>query len=995
MKKKLFLLASAISCLAGTAAPLPVHYDVDPPVVIDGSLKDWADVPALAVLTGTKKLVRNRGSEKYKYSGDKDLSAVLKVLWRPAGLKIAGKVTDNVHIQQGDQDIWAGDHLDLRLDMTPATVKEREDFGEGQFQFLLSPGDFNKKAPQIQVVQPEGMQLAGAQIAAVKTSYGYDLEAFIPWEGLNCGKVSFNRIIALDIFVSDSDCINEKQQKIKVLGALPLSQGRSRLQQLVTADGSGKADILAPAKLLNSAEGTVKKDQPFQLDWELSAEDVKNKAYLLEFAARADFSVAGGFASGMLNVEVNGKMLTADQLFGIPDSFTMRNGENLSLINSTGALTLPWAPDYQAADKHPKYSIPGRKTTEFVFNLSGLLKPGKNSVIFKVIPNRRNQKAVLKVNFVKLITHPAGLLVDPARPPAGKLPFYSPEAERKLPLYKNFQTKANKLSFTLNGEPVQLQSEFMSADSPWGDLSRSLIRHQRQIEQKAGYILVRDKFFNSGKTDAGIMQKHTLSLPNGIRKALINGNEFNIRYNSERELSSNPSIIALTANGSVGLLPWSDALSVHGIGGVNNGNLILADYELVIAPQTEHIAEFIIVPWDKANYWSWINQTRKITGANMPITLLPGLWMGSSATRLSASRQRSMIGNFGLNAVIQSNNCARDSQGLELRGTDWIDCPLTEYHAMRKNLDRWYPDKSVKQLVYFHCFLETTTNNIRQLYNRDLIRLANGKTTVYGSSRGNNHLHCILPNPDGWGKVGEQWIDTIFDKIKADGVFWDEFSVSNIKYAYNPDRWDNVSGDIDRQTGKVIRKKSSVTLLTQPWRIKMVDKIRKQGKYLIINGAPRTQKVRAMKIQTMFETGNISSLNQAHLASPVALGDHLTEKNFDDAWRIMLRALDYGSLYCAYYTYKSYPRQHKAMTCWMYPFTPIELHKGYVIGKERIITRISGCFGWGDKSEFEAKVFDANGKLTNQYPVKKVTHNGQNFAEVRIPANCAAVIIRK
>ncbi len=994
MVKNLFVLAALMCCFAGITAPIPVHYDIDPPAVIDGDLKDWENIPALAVLSGSRKLVCNRGSEKYKYSGDQDLNAVLKVLWRPAGLMIAGQITDNVHIQQGGENIWTGDHLDLRLDMFPETVNEREEFGDGQFQILLSPGDFAGQAPQVQLIKPEGMPFHGAKIAAVKTLEGYNLEAFIPWESLGCGKVSFNRIIALDILVSDSDCVTEKQQKIKVLGKLPMSQGRSRLQQVIMADGSGHAHTAAPAKILNSAEGTVRKDQSYQLDWELSEADIKQNSYLLKFEARADFHVVGGFAMGMLNAEVNGKMLTADRLFGMPDSFTLRNGENLSLINGSGALTLPWAPDFQSTDKHPKYSIPGHKTTEFVFNLSGLLKPGRNSVVFKIIPNRRNQKVVLKVGTVKLSAHQAGSLRDLTKAPTGEIPFYQPEKQQKQPLYRNLENNNNFLSFQAGSEVVQLQSKFMTAGSPWGDLSNSNVRHQRQIEPKNGYILVRDKFVNTGKTDAGVMQKHILSFKNGIRKAFITGNELNIRYNVERALNSNPSIIAMGKNNCVGLLPWSDALSVHGVGGINNGNMLLADYELVIAPGAEHTAEFIIIPWNKADYWSWINQTRRIVDSNQPITLLPGLWMGDGATRFSASRQRSMIGNLGLNAVIQSNNCAWDSQGLELRGTDWINSALTEYHTMRKNLDEWYPDKSVKQLVYFHCYLESTPGNIT-LYNRDLIRLANGKTTVYGTSRGNNHLHCILPNPDGWGKVGEQWIDAIFSKIKADGVFWDEFSNSNVKYAYNSDFWDNVSGDIDRRTGQVIRRKSSVTLLTQPWRIKMVNHIRQQGKLLIINGAPLTQKLRAMKIQTLFESGNISSLTQGHLASPVALGDHLTENDFSDAWKIMLRALDYGSLYCAYYTRKIYPRDHKAMTCWMYPFTPIELHKGYVIGEERIITRISGYFGWGDKSDFECKVFDSKGKLTEQYPVKKVVRNNQTFAEVRIPANCAVVIIRK
>lgn len=990
----MILFCSFLAVIAGNTERKVVHYDVDPPVVIDGDLSDWEDIPELANLSGAGKLARNRASERYKYSGDRDLSAVLKVAWRPDGLKIAGAVKDNIHVQNGGDDTWAGDHLDLRLDMFPETAKKQELFGEGQFQFLLSPGDFKKIPPQIQVIHPEGMPLKGGRIAAVKTSDGYRLEAWIPWSELNCGKVDFNRMIALDILVSDCDRAEEKQQKIKVVGSLPLSPGRSRLQHLVLADGNGKYNAAAPELQLSGQEGTVKRDQPYQLSWDLTAEDLKQKTYLLEFEARADFRTPGGYAMGMLNVEVNDTMLGVKQLFGMADNLTMRNGENLALINSSGALTLPWSPDYKAIDSHPRYSIPDRRMCVFRFNLSGLLKPGRNRVVFKIIPNRHNAQVTLKVGTVKLLAHPAGTLVDPTRPPVGELPVYMTEPPRNFPLYKDLEVRRDQISFRLGNDRATLQSEFMTAGSPWGDLSGSAIRHQRQIEQLDQYILVRDKFTNTGKEIAAVLQRHTVKLDSGIRKIFINGSEFSTRYYAERVLNGNSTVIALAKNTAVGMIPWSDALSVHGVGAAANGNIQLADYTLAIAPQTEYTAEFILVPWDRSDYWSWINQARRIVGANFPITLMTGFWLGDAATRFSAADQRSMIRNLGLNAVIQSNNCARDSQGLELRGGDWINSPLTEYHAMRKNLDQWYPDKSVRQLVYFHCFLETTPENIRR-YHRDLIRLADGKTTVYGTSRGNSHLHCILPGGSGWGKVAEEWIDCILDRIKADGIFWDEFSASNVKYAYNADLWDNVSADIDRNSGKVLQRKSSVTLLTQPWRQQMVNKIRKQNKCLIINGAPLTQTMRRMQIQTMFETGNISSLNGCHLSSPVALGDHLTEKNFADAWKVMLRALDFGALYCAYYTHKIYPRDHQAMSCWMYPFTPLELHSGYVIGKERIITRISGRFGWGDHSDFEAKVFDADGRLTDKYPVEKIVRGRQTFAEVRIPADYAAVIVRK
>ena len=108
----------------------------------------------------------------------------------------------------------------------------------------------------------------------------------------------------------------------------------------------------------------------------------------------------------------------------------------------------------------------------------------------------------------------------------------------------------------------------------------------------------------------------------------------------------------------------------------------------------------------------------------------------------------------------------------------------------------------------------------------------------------------------------------------------------------------------------------------------------------------------------------------------------------------MLRALDFGGLYCVYVTRKVYP-EYPTMTKWMYPFTPVELHKGYLIGEERIITKNSGLFGWGDNSDFEAVVFGTDGQVTDRYPVKKVMLDGKTYAEVRIPGNCAAVIIRK
>jgi len=78
----------------------------------------------------------------------------------------------------------------------------------------------------------------------------------------------------------------------------------------------------------------------------------------------------------------------------------------------------------------------------------------------------------------------------------------------------------------------------------------------------------------------------------------------------------------------------------------------------------------------------------------------------------------------------------------------------------------------------------------------------------------------------------------------------------------------------------------------------------------------------------------------------------------------------------------------------MYPITPIEIHSGYVIGRERILTNRSGLFGWGDAGDLEGYVYDRDGRPSQEYPVQKLQRDGKTYAEVRIPGGYSAAIVR-
>ena len=78
-----------------------------------------------------------------------------------------------------------------------------------------------------------------------------------------------------------------------------------------------------------------------------------------------------------------------------------------------------------------------------------------------------------------------------------------------------------------------------------------------------------------------------------------------------------------------------------------------------------------------------------------------------------------------------------------------------------------------------------------------------------------------------------------------------------------------------------------------------------------------------------------------------------------------------------------------------FPFTPIELRPGYIIGEERIVTNRSGIFGWRDASEAVVKVYDGQGQLLESPLVKHNLSDGLSQYEIRMPSDHVAILIRK
>ncbi len=758
--------------------------------------------------------------------------------------------------------------------------------------------------------------------------------------------------------------------------------------QALAAESDG-ADPLGHRSLL-ADQMTVPPGERRSLTWQAAPRREGHEPYL-SFKIAARSSEAAGYCNRGVQVLINEKPIDVERLSNRPPTATMQNGHVLSVAQGDGCFLIPWAPDFTVTDKHPVYALTdGVKACEYELYIGGLLQEGDNTVTFL---NTRSAGLgyTLMLGDIARRTRPDKPATPQFRPaPTGELPTIVPK--RKFPkTYSQLIVQGATISLAVNGHTFELQSEFSTPDGQWNTGSNRYFRHRRQLVEHDEWIEVRDTFTNLTNENLPLMQRHRSPVGQhatgvwlaGARMPTKSGRHFG---------GANPSAYAATDSGGLGLVALNDEFRVHANLVAERGSILVTDPYFVLAPQATYSAELAVVPVGDPEFYTFVNAARRMLNVNFTLDVcFAFMFHEPPVYRWSDETFTSFIENKSANFVVKSNYGVRTKEGHPARSTDWIAGPHTIYRDFHQRVRRWYPDRAVKTGIYYHSFLDTHEPNKRR-FALDRALDASGNHITYGQGR-NSHMSLYIPTqqPGHWGQESAGVLDVMLDRIGVDGVFWDEFSWSATPFVYS--HLDGCSADIDPKTHRIGRLKGSVALLSRDFRAYHVERIQKRGAVLIANGAPWTRTLGEFKFPAFTETGSISHCRKMLLYSPIALGDHLSERSEKDAYRIMLRALDYGCLYAWYGS--NFSATHKTLTDHMYPFTPLEIHAGYAIGKERILTNRSGLFGWNDASEFRAYVYDREGRATERHPVQRVERDGRAYAEVRIPGGYSAAIVRE
>ncbi len=742
-------------------------------------------------------------------------------------------------------------------------------------------------------------------------------------------------------------------------------------QQVVVADAERVVSVFAELELDRGA----KEKFPF-----VAPKLPSGREAVLVLKARLDTPRVAGHTPA-LRLTLNGTPLGADRLMHKPLRVRTRGGQ----VDSMAAgerLTTFYSPDFESPDSHPHYGLTGGvKACRFELRVTDILHRGGNELVVENSADPRVTRPLVAAD-ARIQSRPP-LPPPPGRAdaPVGPLPEYQPRAALETE-YQSKPLPEAQVEVTVGGERFLVQSRFSTPKPGWVHGTNAYFRHQRRVKPGPEVILVHDTFVNLTEENLPLMHRHQVEPSGPPGRVWLAGLEQPTGSGSIAQ-SSNPTAFAATSGGGLGLIALDDVFRIHVTSFAEKGAVGIGDRNLVLRPGATYTAEWAIVPSDLPDYWHFLNAARRLVGANFTI---PGAFAFLRASHPTQAWSDAQVADF-LRYKDAHYACASIGryQGRYAHGTAFQRVPQEPYRQAFARRRRLVP--GIQNLVYFHCFLDVTDEAPARFADARTL-LPDGRQADYGEP----YQRLFFPTQtNSYGPAIAKNVDIILDKIGAEGVYWDEHEYSARRYHYGSP-WDGVSGDIDATKMTIRRLKSSVTLLSQPWRVAMARRIMARGP-LVGNGVPLTRAMASLAFPCFVETGSISNCTRAHLYSPIALGDHLTERSQEDAYRTMLAALDYGCVYHWYNDLLVIPTHHH-LTRWMYPITPLELHQGFVIGRERIITKRSGLFGWGDRSRGEAHVFDHQGREVADYPAPAVERNGKVYTELRLPEGWSAAVVR-
>ncbi len=512
----------------------------------------------------------------------------------------------------------------------------------------------------------------------------------------------------------------------------------------------------------------------------------------------------------------------------------------------------------------------------------------------------------------------------------------------------------------------------------------------RRIKLTASRIEVEDTITN--KTDDVV--------------GVIFSNHINTRGQpgAHRSVYPNATVFVSVESAGLGLVALDDLYHLQQRTDLADGCVAIRDEHFGLDGKASYTFRWAAYPTASNDYYDFINQIR--TDENLKGTVEGGFAFTSSfdveSWETVEAKSLKYLSWGSLTRVMHNPT-------ISLEGWEFLDYP-----KFSEKLKTWISETKRAHpglKVGFHvAHALYATNRPKELFPDSLAIHADGKINCYGPSTMAYYGKYFSKElvDDGWrwwlfyptttnsfGKRMLEAADYMIEELGATVIWADGYISGYIRGGYTYDLWDGHSVTIDPNTKIVTRKKANVTYIAMPVLKAVARKFSDSGGVLITNGKPGPLSFQKENVIASAETsgGDQQPVSMLHLARTVTpLGSPRAIKTKRDVYRDILGKLDMGALYF-WYGERDFVTE-ETIVAHMYPITFESIHAGTVRGKERIVTKNSGVYGWpGDRSLHAVYPYDARGRLGPNHHLTTVDA-GETRTELTLGKNEAAVVVR-
>ena len=412
--------------------------------------------------------------------------------------------------------------------------------------------------------------------------------------------------------------------------------------------------------------------------------------------------------------------------------------------------------------------------------------------------------------------------------------------------------------------------------------------------------------------------------------------------------------------------------------------------------------EFAIYPLAGGDYFDFINQVRRDWGINkftIPGTLAfsPRGQQPDKPNKLAVIKPWFEFCYYGNNSDLDGALMSRQeftakaqkqlkqlrSKRADVRVFASIENNLVPFDCRQYDWARQIRQKGVKEarnaegIRYGQFLSKELTEKLDAVtpLKDSIIRSADGRAMIDNMYPSTPVINLMVQPELGNSRYKQmiEQIDFLMDKVGVDSIYIDQFQPYTIG-GFSENRWDGRTVELAKD-GSIQRYRYSYALTGATARAAIIKHITDKGGLVLTNGQSMSKEEQGL-FRLAFQEMENDSVNPmlfidecppefrwqsvSHLGCPVALGIR-PRKYLDVSVRPnraaealtkgVITALRNGLLYYVYiydiHTDGQSDSGSFDMFERMFPFTPVELNAGYLIGKERIITAVSKNFTVG------------------------------------------------